>query len=471
MVTAGSPNVTASEVLESSSLGAPKKIAFALPVGFHVRTLLRSGLYELLKNQDQLSFLWVTPAYQQSSFLKEFSLPGRTTFADMPAWDVPTHFKERLIWKLCRIGYSLKLGIPTLMRWNAWHHRQIAHSYYGPLFEAQRPDLLVTASPGYNSFALMPIIWEAQAQHIPVLCITNGWDNLCGLKGMMPTRPDHLSVWNPLMQAEAIGLHRYRPDQVTIVGPPQFDIYQKNIYQERGDFFRQIGMDPDKALITIATATAASGINNDYIVDMLSQAAQKNLFIRPVQFLCRLHPLDRITVCKDIPGLVKVERPSRFTETLGWDPDREEMIYLANTLKHSDVVVNIASTVAIEASVVDTPVVNVAFHPTRQDHFKKAVLEEHWQRHYRYVQEREASTVVTSENELIAAVNRYLEDPQHKQSQRKQLAEDLCFRLDGAAHVRIYDRIMGLLKPGQQAALARSSFSSSKPGYQVNSAK
>ena len=37
---------------------------------------------------------------------------------------------------------------------------------------------------------------------------------------------------------------------------------------------------------------------------------------------------------------------------------------MANTLKHSDVLVNIASTVAIESAIVDTPTVNVAQTPT-----------------------------------------------------------------------------------------------------------
>ena len=325
-------------------------------------------------------------------------------------------------------------------------HRPMSRRLYRELLLKHRPSLVVVASPGYNGLSILPLIWAAQEEGIPTLCVTNGWDSLCGMKGMMPTRPDHLAVWNNLMKDEAVRLHRYRPEQVSVIGPPQFDIYQESIYQDRGSFLKRIGMNPEKSLITIATATAAGGLSNRYIVDLLVEEAKRGRFVRPVQFLCRLHPMDHWTQLSDYDGWVKVERPSRFTPKLGWDPDRAEMIYLANTMKHSNVVVNIASTVAIEAAIVDTPVVNVAFHPTDPAHFKKAVLEEHWEHHYRYVLERKASAIVRSTGEMVSAINRYLEHPELARQERHHLAEDLCYRLDGQAHQRLYRLLTKLLQ-------------------------
>ena len=59
-----------------------------------------------------------------------------------------------------------------------------------------------------------------------------------------------------------------------------------------------------------------------------------------------------------------VEKPFKETivaEGSNVDPSRDNRLHLANTLKHSDVIVNVASTIAIEAAIMDTPVVNIAF--------------------------------------------------------------------------------------------------------------
>ena len=42
------------------------------------------------------------------------------------------------------------------------------------------------------------------------------------------------------------------------------------------------------------------------------------------------------------------------------DPSLADRLHLGATLYHSDVIVNVASTIAIEAAVMDTPIVNLA---------------------------------------------------------------------------------------------------------------
>ncbi len=44
-----------------------------------------------------------------------------------------------------------------------------------------------------------------------------------------------------------------------------------------------------------------------------------------------------------------------------WDPTWSDMIQLAQTLYHSDVLVNVASTISLDAAYLDKPIVCVAF--------------------------------------------------------------------------------------------------------------
>ena len=60
-----------------------------------------------------------------------------------------------------------------------------------------------------------------------------------------------------------------------------------------------------------------------------------------------------------------IEKPFRPTvnagDGLAIDITADNQRHLANTMRHSDVVVNVASTMAIEAAIFDTPVVNISF--------------------------------------------------------------------------------------------------------------
>ena len=85
------------------------------------------------------------------------------------------------------------------------------------------------------------------------------------------------------------------------------------------------------------------------------------------QVLVRLHPRDEVEAYRQFAGVphLMIEKPFRPTVTAGdglaVDVMPEHQQHLADTLRHSDVVVNVASTIAIEASIFDTPVVNVSF--------------------------------------------------------------------------------------------------------------
>ena len=83
--------------------------------------------------------------------------------------------------------------------------------------------------------------------------------------------------------------------------------------------------------------------------------------------LVRLHPRDDLEHYREFEGVphVIIEKPFRQTVRAGdgmaVDVTADSQQHLADTMRHSDVVVNVASTIAIEAAIFDTPVVNVSF--------------------------------------------------------------------------------------------------------------
>ena len=423
-----------------------KSIAISIPLGYYARNLLRTGIPEKLLSADPgLQILLTTPAHEDPLFLREFSNHGR--IHTHPLYEVRTTHNtwERMLWKSCILSMSHRPIFLPLMRLNHLFYRLFSSKRYGSLFERWKPSLLLTASPGFHSQKDIPMIREAQDHGVKTLCAVFSWDNLT-TNGIFPTRPEYLAVWNPLMKEEAVQIHHYDPKKVFVVGPTAFDIYQnRQIYLSRDEFCRRTGLDPAKKIVTITTAPP-SVLDHRYLVRIMLEAVRRGAFKEPVQLFCRIHPLDRQDLYKEFEGdsLVRFDHPGHYSKFIKWNPDRDEMVHLANTLKQSDVVINVASTITIESAIVDTPVINVGFSTVQQKHFEEIIRRAHYERHFRHILDCGGASNVRNEEELAASVNAYLKDPSRDREARRKMAETLCGRLDGQASARLASLILNL---------------------------
>ena len=417
-----------------------RNIVISIPVGFYARSLLRTGIPDrLLAKDPDLRILLTTPAYQDPAFIEEFSNHGRVQLH--PLYDVKTQHNlwERMLWKSCILSMKHRPIFLPLMRFNHLCYRFFSPKRYGSFFDQWHPSLLITASPGFHSQKDIPLIREAQDRGIKTLCAVFSWDNLT-TNGIFPTRPDYLAVWNARMKEEAVGIHHYPPEKVFVVGPTGFDLYQdKTIYLSRESFCERLGLDPRKKIITLTTAPP-SVFDHRYLVELLLRFVRNHSVVFPATILCRVHPHDQRDLYREFEKdpLVRLDYPGRFSKFIRWDPDRAETVHLANTLKHSDVIVNIASTITIESALLDTPVINVAFSTdaTKQQ-FERQILRNHYGQHFHHILECGGAWNARNEAALLEAINAYLEDPARDREGRRRMAEQLCYRLDGQASDRL----------------------------------
>ena len=132
------------------------------------------------------------------------------------------------------------------------------------------------------------------------------------------------------------------------------------------------------------------------------------------------------------PNLV-IQEPGRFSALHdGWDPTQADMINLASTIHHSDVIVNIASTIAIDAAVSNKPVVSVAFggEVSRGVANSSVICSSTATTASLWIL-RDCEWFIRSTN--FGRVRMYLKDPTVDASGRRQLQERLCYNLDGQA--------------------------------------
>ncbi len=417
-------------------------VLLSIPHGAAAGNILRRGLLDrLLAAAPSIRIVLLSPLVKDSGFVSEFS-NSRVSFEDLPL-HVPTGMEARLR-ALIQAGYldsgiseSVKIRkaealekktirwirakrllagaiAPSMIRKAsryALSDRLVSHPWVERLFDRYRPALLVASSPGLI-LSEVPLLRTAVRRRVRSVVVDPSWDNFTN-KLMPVRRVDRLIVWNDLMKSQAVSLHGYQPDEIRVAGAPQFDLYfHDGVITPRDVFLRGIGGDPDRRLITLTTTPLELYSHYDHIIRRLIREVAANGWKTPSQILVRVHPRDDLGRYKEFDGQphVIIEKPFRQSARAGdgmaVDVTVESQRHLANTMRHSDVIVSVASTIAIEAAIFDTPIVNVAFDGDTPSPFARSARRYLRFTHFANVTSRGAVSVANTPEEMVAQIGR-----------------------------------------------------------------
>ncbi len=318
--------------------------------------------------------------------------------------------------------------------------------HYEDLLRRLGASLVVSTVPHIPEEA--PPVLVARRLGIPAAGWINSWDNLTS-KPAYYTGYDQYLVWSERMREEVL---RYYPEAagrtVAATGVPHFDWYRRpEMVWSREELCQRMGLDPGRPLILYAAATPHLAPAEDRIVRRLAGEVEAGRLPGRPQLLVRLHPGDsgerfrgwhvNGAVRLRVPGERSGGRLSAFCPTP--EDDRE----LVSSLAHADVVVNLASTITLEAALLDRPVVNVAYDPRPGEQHQR-VVRRYYEvyDHYRTVVESRAVRLARSDGELLAQIRTYLEDPALERAERRKIAELWCHSLDGRSAERLADRLL-----------------------------
>ena len=432
--------------------------------------MLRTGvLGSVLDGVPQLRLVLLSPLSADPAFTREFAHP-RVSFEILPphtfgAFEgrlfgvVQARYLEICTTDTLRIrgskefpGAARRRRLKRLLGrivapgggrgdWYGVVDRLVADPGVGPLFDRHRPMLVATASPGLI-FSEIPILRTARRRSIPSVAVDLSWDNLTN-KFFPARQVDRLVLWNSSMRDEACALHGYSTDRITVAGPPQFDSYFREPRSPRVDFCARTGLDPARRIIALATIPYGKFPHHEFVIDRLIEAMESGAIRQPADLLIRLHPRDDARRYERYAGRphVVVEKPFRQTATRsgdGMDIDvtTDNTRQLADTLRHSDVVLNVASTIAIEASIFDTPVINIGFDG--QPGSNRALMDWHYgSTHFQKVVQSGAVRIAQSQGELVDLINMYLTEPSTDAAGRRRIVAEQCEFTDGRSAERV----------------------------------
>jgi hypothetical protein len=338
----------------------------------------------------------------------------------------------------------------------------VSHAWAEDLFARVKPSLLVVSNPGLI-LSEVPLLRTAVRRGVHTVAIDPSWDNFTN-KLLPVRRVDCLIVWNELMKQQAIDLHGYQPHEIRVVGTPQWDLYFKDSPTSTRDmFFRRIGADPAKKLVALTTTPHELYPHHDHVLRVLIGALQSGAWREPVQILVRLHPRDDrayYAAFENTPGVI-IEKPFRETVQAGdgmaVDFTSASQQHLADTLRHSDVIVNVASTLAIEAAIFDTPVVNIAFDGEEPSPFERSARRYYRFTHYVNITRHNAVRVAETPEALVREIGDYLVDPARDRDGRRRVVLEQCQFLDGRAAERVGTAVVAELATAAGTTLEQPS--------------
>jgi hypothetical protein len=456
-------------------------VLLSIPHGGSAGNVLRTGLVNrLLASATAPVVVIASPLVEDGAFVREFEHP-RVRFEPLPPHratglearlfalvqaayidsgvteSVKIRRAEAVARKTIRwIGLKRRLAsiaAPSIVRKESRYalvDRMVSHPWAEALFDRYRPELLVASNPGLI-LSEVPLLRTAVRRGVRSMAVDPSWDNFTN-KLIPVRRVDRLIVWNELMKEQAVEFHGYAPDEVRVAGTPQWDLYFKEgTTAPREAFFRQIGADPLRKLVTVTTTPRELYSHHDHVLRVLNRAMSDNAWREKAQLLVRLHPRDQLEAYAEFesaPNLI-IEKPFRATvragDGLSIDITTENQRHLANTMRHSDVVVNVASTLAIEAAIFDTPVVNVSFDGEAPADWLRSARRYYRFTHYVNITRHGAVRVAESPAQLVEQVGRYLDDPSLDREGRGRVVHEQCQFLDGRSGERVAALVAGEL--------------------------
>ncbi len=292
---------------------------------------------------------------------------------------------------------------------------------------------------------------ECMQSGIKTVSVVTNYDNFLN-RGGAGFIPDKVGVWSEYMAGNALraGIPSNR---IEVIGAPSLDPLFTPPSISRDDYLRSIGLDPAKKTILYAGGVLIGQAFE--VIELLVRSGlvgECNLIYRPYPhgkvFSSKTSSLiqDYLISVKDV-FVTDAEALSNtidatlagFNLSTKGSPDEK-----AIQLRYSDVVINHFSTFGLEACVLNTPVVQVAYdgpamyairrgaHPSincRQVHNSVQIASG-------------AAAIANNEREVVEHVRQYLNDPTKNSDERRRYAEFECGMLDGRSTERMFDLLM-----------------------------
>ncbi len=281
----------------------------------------------------------------------------------------------------------------------------------------------------------------ARALGVPLVTSIVGFDNPF-TQGFRP-RFDRYYVWNEAMQD---ALMQIEPDlsrsRVAVTGTPQFDFHRRETMRwGRPETLARLGIPTEDRYFLYAANHPVHTPNEPALLRRLVDRLGEDERLGQHRVVVRLHPLDSTERWRSIDGnddRLVLSRPFHPPcDDHGWSVSSlEDQALLVSSLMHADACINIASTIALDAAILDRPTISLELS-AEPDSRRGIFFSEYSSEYYRQLVDSGGLSMAHSWDEVKALLRQAVDNPGAVREGRRAMVRAVCGDVDGKAADRL----------------------------------
>jgi hypothetical protein len=304
------------------------------------------------------------------------------------------------------------------------------------LLNFTRPAFIWLGSTFVEGDSLVATI--AAETNVPTATTVLGWDNISS-KALPPHPSISYTVWGAAMENDLkfyTELVNAKPI-VERVGSPQFDVHSRYLQNptNRSLTAREYGLDPNRPIALYGgSAPLVMPREHELVAELIKRMRETN---PELQWLIRLHPKDDGSRWNELRrnAQVAIYQPLKQGDFRDWRPEDEQVQEMVDQIGASNVVVTNASTILLDACILDRPVVANRYEPRSRGVRRSAILFKY--AHMEHALGFKAFPVCNCVAEMVEEITRALQHPDERAAARAAFVSEVVAALDGTTTDRI----------------------------------
>ena len=251
------------------------------------------------------------------------------------------------------------------------------------------------------------------------------------------------------MKKEAIKYLGYQEKDIEVVGLPHFDYYLNFDPTLKNEFYNKLGLNEnDKYVLFVPYFGTYTEATNE-ILEIFQTAVAENKLSNNLKLVLRMPQ-------SYTPGFIKLFEGKNIvvdypcfkyedTRKSSWEFTDEDMKHLADSIHYSEIVINFASTLTLDAAAFDKPIINIKFDGYKNKKFAFSMKQIYKVEHWKYVFKTGGTKYPESIDQFINNINTYLNNPSEDKEARSKLINNQAFKFDDMSGKRAAEYIISQL--------------------------
>ncbi len=305
-------------------------------------------------------------------------------------------------------------------------------------------DAVLSLTPYHDQDALL--LWAARGLGIPTAISVISFDNPTTRERLV-VRGDQICVWNRFNADELLRAYPdLEPERITVTGAPQFDLHHRaDLRLPRDEWCARLGLPGDRPIILYGAGPAQLVPGEASLVRQIDEAISDRRLPGEPFLLVRSHPTDPPESWRRLDDALRhgvVAHPW----TTGPDgyrswPTDDDLALQMSSLAHSDVHVNVCSSMTLDGAMFDRPQVGPRFVPGASRSEQRRVRGLYEQEHWAPIARSGGLATADDPDQLIARIAEGLTHSSARRGPRRRMLDDVLTFPDGGSTQRLVDQL------------------------------